>query len=174
MLIQNQGLLHRSYERYESSNIMSVCILGSCIYIIYSILLVIPIFADLIFGFTNVYYYNNYNCINPQNSKSPFIDITSWILVNGLFGYFGIIMYIKLKFINTEEGFCKKLTRMSCYAINLFSLIWIIIGMISFFINYYNTDKCISSYPLLYNYLLIRMILGPLIWASHFIMLIKE
>lgn len=135
----------------------------------YSMFVFVPTFADLIFGFVNVYYYNTYNCV-----QNPFIDITSWMLLNGLLGYLGVVMYINLKYINREEGFCNKMTRVFCYVISLFSLIWISLGMTSFFKNYYKVEKCLSLYPLLYNYLLIRMILGPLIWIVNFVIIIKE
>lgn len=162
--------LRRVYENNSNiSNIFSVLLLGFCVYLMYSIFIFVPIFADLIFGFVNVYYYNTYNCV-----QHPFIDITSWMLLNGFLGYLGVVMYINLKYIIREEGFCNKMIRVFCYVISLFSLIWISIGMISFFKSYYKVEKCTSLYPLLYNYLLIRMILGPLIWIVNFIIIIKE
>lgn len=151
----------------NNSNIFNVVLVGCCLYITYSMLVVIPVFSDLIFGFVNVYHYECYNCITSKNAKTPFVDITSWMLINGLLGYLGIIMYINLKHINVEEGFCNKLVRLFCYVINFLSLIWIILGMISFFRNYYKVDNCVSSYPLLYNYMLVRMILGPIIWIAN-------
>ena len=161
-----------SYE--GSNNLFNIFLVGFCTYLIYFTLVIIPVFIDLIFGFVNVYYYNKYECIFYENAKTPFIDITSWMLVNGLFGYLGIVMYINLKYIHTEYGFCNKLVRVFCYFISLFSLLWNIFGMISFFRNYYKVDKCISSYPLLYNYTLIRMILGPIIWLTNFFIIFNE
>lgn len=168
----NHRLLSRPSEhRINDSNIFNVFLIGCCSYIIYSMLVIIPVFADLIFGFVNVYYYDTYNCVTSKNH--PFIDITSWIMLNGLLGYLGIVMYINLKYIHLEEGFCNKIVKVSCYVISFFSLVWIILGMISFFKNYYNVEKCIFLYPLLYNYVLIRMILGPIIWITNFSILFK-
>lgn len=168
----NHRLLNRVSEyRENDSDIFNVFLIGCCSYIIYSMLVIIPVFADLIFGFVNVYYYDTYNCVTSKND--PYIDITSWMLVSGLLGYLGIVMYINLKYIHVEEGFCNKLVRVFCYVISFFSLVWVILGMVSFFKNYYRVDKCISLYPLLYNYVLVRMILGPIIWITNFSILYK-
>jgi hypothetical protein len=135
----------------------NLCMIYGCVYVIYFLFSVCTVFLDIIFGIIDIY--NEYNCI----SNFTLIHITKWLLVNGLLGYLSLTLLILIKRVYTEDNFCRKLLRVINFFIILLISIWTILGIFSFFKYYYGVELCISEYPLLYNYLQVRLILSPLI-----------
>jgi len=179
---ENNHLRSTSYDSYEDSttrkygnintesNIDShynICIVASCIFILYFILTVPMVFIDIIIGIM----YENNTGVYPSGVQDDTcgqvsnlildLDIKKWLIVNGIIGYVGLIIIICLKCVYTEEGFAKRLIKRFGYVINIFLLIWTGFGMSLFFRDYYDKTSCFTI--LVYNYLLIRMILAPLI-----------
>jgi len=141
-------------KREESSLNCSLVIVSFMVLLLYFLFNVVTVFFDFIFGFMDVYDYNPVN---------PLVKIKSWLIVNGIFGYIGLILLVILGRIYTENNenvFARKTIKISCYFINGFLVVWTSIGMVSFFVNYYNMN---TSHKFFYNYLLIRIIIAPII-----------
>lgn len=173
---ENKALKSTSYDRYEDSvipcddipeanesnrlteinNIYTVCIISSCIFILYFILIVPMFFIDIIIAL--MYSLNKSVC---KEVPYPIIKIDKWLFVNGIIGYIGLILIVCLKRVYTEEGFGKTMVKAFGYIINFFLLIWSGLGITLFFKEYYGKIGCFSSF--VYNYILIRMILSPIV-----------
>ncbi len=131
----------------------------SCMTIIlYFSLNVLPVFLDFIFGLMDFYDYV---------VENPVVDMKNWLIVNGIFGYIGLLLLVMVTRIYRDDTFLRRLLRVGAYVVNGFSLIWVIIGAVCFFGKYYNM-KDYTSHIFFYNYLLVRMILGPIISLYKF------
>ena len=125
-------------EHFSNCNYTLFC-LSFMTLLLYFLFNVATVFFDFIFGV---------------------VYIKSWLIVNGILGYIGLILLVMMTRIYTEDTFLRKTLKMSAYFINGFLVVWTVIGMTSFFRDYYGID---TSHKVLYNYLLIRMILAPII-----------
>lgn len=148
---------HNNHNTQDDSNIYNLCIVSSCVFIIYFLLTVPMLFMDIILGIV----YED-KCISNSN-----ININDWLIVNGIICYLHLFVLILLKRVYTEDAFFRKLLKYSGYMISLIILIWSIIGIVTFFKYYYDIHQPCSSF--FYNYLFIRIILSPLITVLRFV-----
>lgn len=142
-------------DRNNSNNILWVSCMAMILYFSLNIL---PVFLDFIFGFMDFYDYVVQN---------PLVDMKKWLIVNGIFGYIGLLLLVMITRIYVDDTFLRRLLRVGGYVFNGFSFVWIIIGMVCFFGKYYNM-KDYTSHIFFYNYLLVRMILGPIVSIYKF------
>jgi hypothetical protein len=152
----NQRLIQNNDDNFNIS--YDLCCLFSCVYILYFLISVPFIFLDVIFAI------GSYRC---DTETKPLINIISWLLVNGIFGYIGLIIIILLRNKIYQKEICfYKSIYISGYVINGFLIIWSILGLTTFIKSYYGNEICDKT---LYTYLTIRMILAPLIGVFKFL-----
>lgn len=153
----------KNNEDESLSSLYSTCIIISLVYILYFILNVMTVFTDIILGI--MYGTDIYNG-SMLKAKGQLIDIKKWLLVNGLFGYLGIVILILLKRVysidNLGNRLSRKIIKVSGYMINILMSLWSVIGIVSFFKYNYNDDNEDNT-TFLYNYIFIRLIISPLI-----------
>ena len=150
---------YNSNNSNNSNNYYNLCIISSCIFIIYFLLTIPTLFMDIILGFMFI---NNCSSIKSIN----LITINNWLITNGILYYINLTILILLNRVYTENTFFRKILKSSCYLIAIFILIWSILGITIFFTYYYKTEKCQVFF---YNYILIRIFLSPLIVIFRFI-----
>lgn len=156
-----ENSLENSIEKQYSSNIYTICIISSLVFILYFILIVPMFFMDIFIGL--MYELDEFTCKEVQN---PIVKIDKWLFLNGIIGYLGLIILICLKRIYIDEGFGRRILKIFGYVINVFLFIWTGLGLTLFFKDYYEKTDCFNSY--IYNYILIRMILAPIVGFFKF------
>ncbi len=131
----------------------NICFFSCCIIILYFLLSIPTIFMDIIIGAIH----RDDMCVT-----NPVIDINKWLIINGIFGYIILGMLILLNKVYVEDNFCRKFLKISSYMMNGFMVVWMALGIFSFF-NYYYNDKTCMEYHFFYNYVLIRIVISPLL-----------
>jgi len=128
-------------------NSFDFIIMGCSIFCGYFILVILPIFLDIIFGFSNL--------IQCKFYEQPFLDIFTWMSVNGIFSLISFTLFIMRKrLLIPYDFFWYKIFYLIDVVLNIFILIWTAIGMASFFMYYNINDNA---------YILVRMAVAPVI-----------
>jgi hypothetical protein len=113
----------------------------------YFTLVVLPIFLDIIFGFSSL--------IQCKFYEQPFLDIFTWMAINGIFTLLSFTcMIIRKKLLISYDFFWYKIFYLIDVVLNIFILIWTAIGTASFFMYYNINDNA---------YILVRMIVAPVV-----------
>jgi hypothetical protein len=144
-------------ESNDSYNSYNLCIISSCVFIIYFLLTIPTLFMDIIIGFM-------YTCSPSQLNN--LITINNWLITNGILYYVKLTILILLNRVYTEDTLFRKILKYTGYLITIFILMWSTLGIVIFFTYYYKTEKCQIFF---YNYILIRIVLSPLIVILRFI-----
>ena len=97
-------------EHFSNCNYTLFC-LSFMTLLLYFLFNVATVFFDFIFGVVYIYDYS------PTN---PIVEIKSWLIVNGILGYIGLILLVMMTRIYTEDTFLRKTLKMSAYFINGF------------------------------------------------------
>ena len=152
-------ILSNAVDTEQNKSLYDTCCMSVLVCSMYFLLNVLPVFFDFIFGLMDVYDYK------PDH---PIVDMKSWLIVSGLFGYAGLILLVLITRVYRQDTFVRRMLRVFAYVINGFIVVWSGIGMTCFFSSYYNM-KNYTSHNVFYNYLLIRMVLSPIISLYKFI-----
>jgi len=113
----------------------------------YFTLVVLPIFLDILFGFSNL--------IQCKFYEQPFLDVFTWMTVNGIFSLLSFSCIIMRKrLLIPYDFFWYNIFYLIDVVLNIFILIWTAIGTASFFMYYNINDNA---------YILVRMAVAPVI-----------
>lgn len=126
---------------------IDIYIVTSFLLLGYIIISIVPIFLDILFGFSHI--------IHCNTLEKPLIDILIWMRVNGIISFFTLIMLIIIqKKLFIPDRISYKIVHIFGIVMNIFLVLWSGIGMISFFMYYDINDN---------YYIMIRMGIAPAI-----------